>query len=78
MTYPYEPKSFHMHKEIARILHAFLDPEHIDWDPKEQHTLLGEGFIVPLSNKDVLLHDYHLHRNNTTAIRNYQLLLGFD
>jgi hypothetical protein len=33
----------------------------------------GEGFIVPLFNEDVLLHDYQLHWNNTTTIQNYQL-----
>jgi hypothetical protein len=51
----------------------FVDHKNVDWDPEEQHTSLGKGFIVPLFNKDILLHDYHLHWNNTTTIRNYQL-----
>jgi hypothetical protein len=36
-------------------------------------TPLGKGFIVPLFNEDVLLHDYQLHQNNTATIWNYQL-----
>jgi hypothetical protein len=53
----------------------FVSPEHVDWDPEEQHTPPppGKGFIVPLFNKDILLHNYQLHQNNTTTIWNYQL-----
>jgi hypothetical protein len=60
-------------QEIVRTIHSLFDHKNVDWDPEEQHTSLGKGFIVPLFNKDILLHDYHLHWNNTTTIRNYQL-----
>jgi hypothetical protein len=58
ITYPYNPKASCTQIEIARILATLIvNPKNVDWDPEEQHIPLGEGFIVPLLNKDALMHD---------------------
>jgi hypothetical protein len=68
-----QAKASHTQKEMYQNPTLILDPKNVGWDPEEQLTSLGEGFIVTIFNDDVLLHDYHLHQDNKTTIRNYQL-----
>jgi hypothetical protein len=58
---------------IATPHTVFIHRDDMDWGPTDQPQHLGEDFIVPLYNEDIVLHDYHLHLNNTTTIRNYWL-----
>jgi hypothetical protein len=61
MTYPYELKAFHMQKEITKTPHSLSLPSTLIGTLKKPTAHTKKGFIVPLFNEDMLLHDYHLH-----------------
>jgi hypothetical protein len=51
------------HTYVASDRHpntVFINREHADWGPAEQHSHFYQGFSVPTFTTDVLSHDYHL------------------
>ncbi len=49
-----------MQKVLARTLNTLLIPKMLIGTLKSNTPPAGEGFILPLFNENILLHDYHL------------------